>query len=123
MKSGKPHVLIVGGGIGGMAAALALLQRGFDVDVFEQTGELREIGAGIQISPNGNRALHSLGVFENLKALSCPTEGKEVRHWKSGKTWRLFDLGGESIRKYGFPYMTVYRPDLLQVMADGVRRH
>jgi salicylate hydroxylase len=123
MKHGKPHVLIAGGGIGGMAAALALLQRGFDVDVFEQAGELREIGAGLQISPNGNRALDSLGVFQDLKALSCPTEGKEVRHWQSGKTWKLFDLGGESIRKYGFPYMTVYRPDLLQVMADCVRRH
>lgn len=121
-KQAKPHILIAGGGIGGMAAALALLQRGFDVDVYEQAGELREIGAGIQISPNGNRALASLGVFDNLKALSCPTEGKEIRHWKSGQTWKLFDLGGESIRKYGFPYMTVYRPDLLQVMAEGVRR-
>ncbi len=119
----KPHVLIAGGGIGGMAAALALLQRGFDVDVFEQAGELREIGAGIQISPNGNRALASLGVFDRLKALSCPTEGKEIRHWKSGKTWKLFDLGDASVRKYGFPYMTVYRPDLLQVIADGVRKH
>jgi len=123
MKPGKTHVLIAGGGIGGMAAALALLQRGFDVDIYEQAGEMREIGAGIQISPNGNRALDSLGVFQGLKALSCPTEGKEVRHWQSGKTWKLFDLGGESIRKYGFPYMTVYRPDLLQVMVEGVLRH
>jgi salicylate hydroxylase len=122
MGGKKLHVLVAGGGIGGMSAALALLKRGVDVDVYEQAGELREIGAGIQISPNGNRALDALGVFESLRALSCPTEGKEIRHWKSGKTWKLFDLGDASIRKYGFPYMTVYRPDLLQVLADGVRR-
>ena len=53
----KPKVLIAGGGIGGLATAIALLQRGVDVEVFEQASELREFGAGIQISPNGNRVL------------------------------------------------------------------
>jgi len=57
----KGRILIAGGGIGGMCAAAALLQRGFDVAIFEQAGELREVGAGIQISPNGNRALDSIG--------------------------------------------------------------
>lgn len=50
------HVLVAGGGIGGLTAALALLRRGFDVDVFEQAPELREVGAGVQVSPNGSRA-------------------------------------------------------------------
>jgi salicylate hydroxylase len=113
--------LIAGGGIGGLAAAIGLLQRGFDVEVYEQAGELREIGAGIQISPNGNRALDWLGVFERLKALSIDTAGKEIRLWNTGKTWTLFDLGPEAIRKYGYPYMTVFRPDLLKVLGDRVR--
>ena len=51
------RVLISGGGIGGLTAALALLKRGFDVDVYEQAGELKEVGAGLQLSANGNRVL------------------------------------------------------------------
>jgi len=115
------HILIAGGGIGGMAAALALINRGHEVDVFEQAPELKEFGAGVQISPNGTRALHALGVLEALRQLSCDTEGKEVRLWNTGRTWKLFDLGVEAIERYGFPYVTVFRPDLLQVLVDAVR--
>jgi len=114
-------MLIAGGGIGGMAAALALLNRGHDVDVYEQAPELKELGAGVQISPNGSRALHALGVLETLRRFSCDTEGKEVRLWNTGRTWKLFDLGAEAIERYGFPYVTVFRPDLLQVLVDAVR--
>jgi salicylate hydroxylase len=117
----KPHVLVAGGGIGGLAAALALLKRGFDVDVYEQAAELREVGAGLQISANGNRVLHELGVDVALRALACEATGKEVRLWNTGQTWKLFDLGAVSVERYGFPYYTVYRPDLLAVLADGVR--
>jgi salicylate hydroxylase len=117
----KLHVLVAGGGIGGLAAALALLKRGFDVDVYEQAAELREVGAGLQISANGNRVLHELGVDAALRALACEATGKEVRLWNSGQTWKLFDLGAVSVERYGFPYYTVYRPDLLAVLADGVR--
>ena len=115
------HILIAGGGIGGMAAALALLNRGHDVDVYEQAPELKEFGAGVQISPNGTRALHALGVLAQLRQLSCETSGKEVRLWNTGRTWKLFDLGTEAIARYGFPYVTVFRPDLLQVLVDAVR--
>ncbi len=117
-----PHILIAGGGIGGLTAALALLDKGFDVDVYEQATELREVGAGLQLSANGTRVFHALGVGEALKALSCEATGKEVRLWNTGETWKLFDLGAESIARYGFPYFTVYRPDLLEVLGDAVRR-
>src|SRR5581483_7109262 len=115
-------IAVVGGGIGGLTAALALLKRGFEVDVYEQAHELREVGAGIQISANGNRVLAALGVREPLKELSCEASGKEIRLWSTGQTWKLFDLGQESIARYGFPYLTVYRPDLIGVLADAVRR-
>lgn len=115
-------VLIAGGGIGGLATAIALLQRGVDVQVFEQASELREFGAGIQISPNGNRALDSLGVFEDLRKLSCNADAKEIRLWNTGQTWKLFDLGQEATRKYGYPYLTVFRPDLLRLLGEQVRR-
>jgi salicylate hydroxylase len=116
------HVLIAGAGIGGLTAALALLKRGIDVDVYEQAAELKEVGAGVQLSANGTRVLHLLRVAEALRALSCEAVGKEVRLWSTGETWKLFDLGAESIARYGFPYLTVYRPDLLTVLSEAVRR-
>ena len=118
----RPHVLIAGAGIGGLTAALALLKRGIDVDVYEQARELREIGAGLQLSANGNRVLYALGVGEELKRLACEAIGKEVRLWNTGQTWKLFDLGAVSVARYGFPYFLVYRPDLLDLLAQAVRR-
>jgi salicylate hydroxylase len=116
------RVLIAGGGIGGLAAALALIRRGCEVEVHEQAPELKEVGAGLQLSPNGTRVLYALGVGEALRALSCEAEGKEIRIWNTGETWKLFDLGAVAIERYGFPYFTVYRPDLLAVLAEAVRR-
>lgn len=115
------HVLIAGGGIGGLAAAAALLQRGIDVDVYEQAQELKEVGAGIQISPNGNRVLDALGVFQQLKALSCDPVRKEFRLWNTGRPWPMFSLGKTVVENYGYPYLTVYRPDLHGALADRVR--
>jgi salicylate hydroxylase len=66
--------------------------------------------------------LYALGVGEALKALSCEAAGKEIRLWNSGETWKLFDLGKVSVERYGYPYFTVYRPDLLNVLADAVGR-
>jgi salicylate hydroxylase len=116
------RVLIAGGGIGGLAAALALLKMGCDVEVYEQAPQLREVGAGLQLSPNGTRVLYALGVGEELKALSCEAEGKEIRIWNTGETWKLFDLGKVAIERYGYPYLTVYRPDVLSVLENAVRR-
>jgi salicylate hydroxylase len=117
---GRP-VLIIGAGIGGLAAALALLRRGIDVEIHEQATELREVGAGVQISPNGSRVLEALGVLETVRRTACETQGKEVRLWNTGQTWKLFDLGGEAVRRYGFPYFTVYRVDLHNTLIDAVR--
>jgi len=114
-------ILIAGGGIGGLAAAAALLQRGVDVEVYEQAAELKEVGAGIQISPNGNKVLDALGVFQGLRELSCDPERKEFRLWNTGKPWPMFSLGQSVIEKYGYPYLTVYRPDMHEALARRVR--
>ncbi|WP_374526682.1 FAD-dependent monooxygenase [Novosphingobium sp.] len=119
--SKSPKIIIAGGGIGGMAATLSLLRRGYDVSVYEQAIELGEVGAGVQISPNGSRALDALGVFETLKAASCAPRRKEFRLWNTGRAWPMFDLGNIAIEKYGYPYLTVYRPDLLQTLVDAVK--
>jgi salicylate hydroxylase len=116
------RVLIAGAGIGGLTAALALLEHGIEVEVYEQAAELKEVGAGLQLSANGTRVFYALGVGEKLKALSCEAQGKEIRLWNTGERWKLFDLGKVSVERYGYPYLTVYRPDLLGVLADAVGR-
>ncbi len=116
----SPRVLIAGGGIGGLTAALALLRRGIEVQVFEQAPALREVGAGVQVSANGARALAGLGLLPAVAAVSSEASGKEIRLWSTGQAWPLFDLGAESVRQYGFPYLTVFRPDLLDALATAV---
>lgn len=116
----KPHVLIAGAGIGGLTAALALLRRGFDVDVYEQAPQLLEFGAGIQIAANGSRLLIHLGLEDQMRRVAKEAAGKEVRIWNSGQTFKLFDLGEDSVRRFGAPYWFVHRGDLNSVLRDAV---
>lgn len=118
----NPGIGIVGGGIGGLTAALALLRNGFDVTIFEQAPKLEEVGAGLQISPNGTRVLASLGLADALQAICFEPEGKEIRLWNTGATWKLFDLGVVSRERYGHPYVTVHRNDLHQMLVQAVER-
>ena len=92
------------------------------MEVHEQAPELKEVGAGLQLSANGTRVFYELGIGEELKALSCEATGKEIRLWNTGEAWKLFDLGKVSVERYGHPYFTVYRPDLLGMLAAAVRR-
>ena len=117
----KPHILIAGAGIGGLTAALALLKRGFDVDVYEQAAELRELGAGFQMSANGTRVLYALGLGEEIERIAWQPSGKVIRIWNTGQSWKLFDLGAESMERYGAPYLMFHRGDLHAVLADAVR--
>ncbi len=115
-------VAIVGGGIGGLTAALAMLRRGVDVTVYEQAPELRELGAGVQISSNGTRVLHALGLEEPVERLGVVVAGKEIRLWSTGQTWKLFDLGAHSVERYGAPYMMFHRGDLHAVLLEAIRK-
>ncbi len=119
--TGGDAILIAGAGLGGLTAALALQQRGFRVRVFEQAPELREIGAGLQISANGTRVLFALGLERALMDIAWVPQGKEVRLWNTGETWKLFDLGPVSVERYGFPYVMVHRADFHAVLAAAVR--
>jgi len=119
---GLSKVAIVGGGIGGLTAALALLRQGIDVDVYEQAPELREVGAGVQISSNGTRVLYALGLQDAVERVSSIPTAKEIRLWNTGQTWKLFDLGAVSLELYGFPYVLMHRRDLHGILAEGIGR-
>lgn len=114
------RMAIVGGGIGGLTAALALLRQGIDVDIYEQAPELKEVGAGVQISSNGTRVLYALGLQEAVERVSSIPTAKEIRLWSTGQTWKLFDLGAISIELYGFPYVLMHRRDLHGILAEAI---
>jgi 2-polyprenyl-6-methoxyphenol hydroxylase-like FAD-dependent oxidoreductase len=113
---------IIGGGIGGLAAALALLRRGLDVEVYEQAPELKEVGAGIQISSNGTRVLHAFGLEQALADVQVIPTRREIRHWNTGETWSWFELGATTAQRYGSPHVMLHRGDLLGLLVDAVRR-
>jgi 2-polyprenyl-6-methoxyphenol hydroxylase-like FAD-dependent oxidoreductase len=115
------RVLVAGAGIGGLVAALALARSGHDVTVVEQARVLRELGAGVQLGPNGTRVLIALGLGPALERVVCPAAGKEIRLWNSGRTWQLFDLGAAAVARYGAPYWMVHRGDLHAILLDAVR--
>jgi len=116
----KDAVAIVGGGIGGLAAALALVRRGIDVELYEQAPQLFELGAGVQISANGTRVLHALGLDAALEKVQVLPAGKAIRLWNTAQSWKLFDLGMESVARYGFPYITIHRGDLHGVIVQAL---
>ena len=119
MPAKPPKILIAGAGIGGLVAGLSLLQRGIEVEIFEQAAELRELGAGIQLSANGTRVLIALGLEPQMQAIACEPSGKEIRLYSTGQTWKLFDLGASSRATYGAPYWMVHRGDFHRVLLDA----
>ena len=118
----KGRVLIAGGGIGGLTAALCLARVGFEVAVFEQAPEFAEVGAGVQISPNGSRVLHHLGLASQLEATAYRPAGMDFRSWRSGKVISRSPMGEALVAAYGFPYYHIHRGDLLRLLVEAARR-
>jgi salicylate hydroxylase len=112
VTAAQSRIAVIGAGIGGLAATLALLQRGLDVEVYEQSPQLGEVGAGIQISSNGTRVLHALGLEEPLRLVQVLPSRRQIRHWSTGETWDWFELGAVSTKRYGTPHVMLHRADL-----------
>ena len=120
MTGEDDRILIAGAGLGGLTAALALIRRGFRVTVLEQAPALGEVGAGVQIGANGMCVLDHLGLWPALEPLAWQPEGKRIYHYRTGESWPLYDLGAESVERYGFPYCMFHRADLHAVLAGAV---
>jgi len=114
-------VLIAGGGIGGLAAALCCAQQGFRVQLLEQAAAFGDVGAGIQLSPNCTRVLHGLGLGPALDDIAFLPEATEIRDWRSGALITTNPLGASVRARYGYPYYHVHRADLIEVLADAAR--
>ncbi|MFQ3196469.1 MAG: salicylate hydroxylase [Paraglaciecola sp.] len=113
------RILIAGGGIGGLCAALALQQKGFSVQIFEQSRALKEVGAGIQLSPNAMHVLHKLGLGQQLALLAFRPLQATMRHYQTGAEYLRMPLGETAENKYGAPYLHIHRADLHQVLYQA----
>jgi salicylate hydroxylase len=113
-------IAVVGGGIGGLAAALSLLRAGFDAHVYEQTHALTEAGAGIQVSPNATRILHGLGLADALARTAVRLEAIHQRRWEDGRTLLRSPLGKTVEDAFGFPHYQCHRADLLFALAGAL---
>ncbi|MEI7976093.1 MAG: FAD-dependent monooxygenase [Betaproteobacteria bacterium] len=115
-------LIIVGGGIGGLAAALACGQVGARPQVLERADAFSEVGAGIQMGPNVTRTLHAWGLAADLKGIGFEPRRLEAKDTQSGQVIGTLRLGQRSLDTYGAPYVTVHRADLHRVLLHKIIR-
>jgi 3-hydroxybenzoate 6-monooxygenase len=121
MSTNDRPVLIVGGGIGGFAAALALARRNIPVQLFEQSTELKEIGAGIQLGPNVFKMFDILGVREAMSHWAVFPDNLIMRDAISGDEITRVPAGEGLTKRFGHPYAVIHRADLHNVLVDAVK--
>ena len=120
IKLVKNTMIIVGGGIGGLAAALACGQAGARPQVLERAATFSEVGAGIQMGPNVTRTLHAWDLAEDLKEIGFTPHRLEAKDTQTGQVIGSLRLGQRSLDAYGAPYVTVHRADLHRVLLQKI---
>ncbi|MGW2379206.1 FAD-dependent monooxygenase [Streptomyces sp. NPDC001658] len=112
--------IVVGAGIGGLAAAVSMRRAGLDVTLVEQTPRFTEIGAGIQLAPNATRVLRRLGLLDAVAAQAARPAVLSYRTWSDGSEICRYALGREVEEEFGAPYLLLHRADLQRVLAAAV---
>jgi salicylate hydroxylase len=112
-----PDVVIVGGGIGGLTAAACLTQAGLHVQVLEQAHQFGEVGAGVQLGPNATRVLGRLGLGDALCEAGFRPDAVRLMRWADSTPLSEQPLAAAAEREFGSPYYTLYRPDLVALLA------
>ena len=120
-KDTTQTMVIAGGGIGGLAAALACSRTGWQVSLLEQALEFGEVGAGIQLGPNAVRVLQAMGVEEALRRVAAFPERLEVRNALTTQLLGMLPLGQRAQQRYGAPYITIARADMHGLLLEAVR--
>ena len=120
MAANARQIIVIGAGIGGLAAALALQRRDFKVTVYERAPEIREIGAGVVIAPNARRALRDLGVDAALEQLSCSVSVLHTCDYRTGEIVRT-NRNEQIVERQGMGVLQVHRADLHALLMEAVR--
>ena len=115
------QALIAGGGIGGLAAALAASRAGWGVRLYERAAAFSEIGAGVQLGPNVTSVLHGWGLKDALARVAAFPSRLQVRDALSGRELGVLPLGERAQQKYGAPYATIHRADLHALLLQAVQ--
>ena len=121
MTSSSKPVLVAGGGIGGIAAALALVRRGFAVKVLEQAAQLGEIGAGIQLGPNGFAAFDALGIGEIARSRAVYTDEMVMHDALDESLVGRIPTGAAFRQRFGNPYAVIHRADVHAALLEGAQ--
>lgn len=116
------QIVIVGAGIGGLAAAALLSRDGHHVTVVEAARELGEVGAGIQMSPNGVRVLDRLGLATAAHEVGCTPERIVIRRWQDDSELMTMPMGPLAQRRWGQAYYSMYRPDVIEILSSRCER-
>jgi salicylate hydroxylase len=111
-------VAVIGGGIGGLTVASAMMARGITVELYEQTDELTPVGAGIQLTPNAVKVLRALGLESDLRVTGFFPLATVGHDWRSGKVVFRTPLAGDCERLYGAPYVQIHRADLQRILCE-----
>lgn len=119
--AGLKQVVVAGGGIGGLAAALACARQGVPVQLLERAAQLSEVGAGIQIGPNVTRILQAWGLGDALAQVAAFPQSLQVRDAQSGQVLGSLRLGERAQALYGAPYATIHRADLQAMLHTAVQ--
>ena len=117
----RKQVLIAGGGIGGLAAALACARQGVAVQLLERAAQLSELGAGIQIGPNVTRILQTWGLQDALARVAAFPQRLQARDAQTGQVLGTLPLGERAQARYGAPYATIHRADLHALLWDAAQ--
>lgn len=123
MAESTTNIGILGGGIAGLTAGIALRHAGFTCTVYEQAPALNEAGLGIQLSPNATLQLELLGLGQPLRAVGIRLGSLDVLRWQDGRLLARTPLGAECESLFGVPYYSLHRADLQQVLLDGLGPH
>ncbi|MGB3388659.1 MAG: FAD-dependent monooxygenase, partial [Pseudaminobacter sp.] len=121
MPAGK--ILIAGAGVAGLTAALAFAERGFDVEIFERSARLEEVGAGLQLSPNATRILDRLGVLPALLPMAVQPEAVILRDAGTLSALARVPLGRIAQARWGARYLVAHRADLQGALLAAVTNH